>query len=90
MKLFGQGGVFDFTPPDFDYVNKRLDRLNEIEDATDYSSIPLDVDLTDEQERIGRELLNENWEIYKELEGKVVCVDVEADKEEERPWWNVW
>lgn len=71
--------LFDFSMPDFDSINAKLDRLNEIEEATDYSHIPLDVDLTDEQAQRGKELLTEKWQIYKELEGKVVCVEEEEE-----------
>ena len=91
MKLFGQGGVFDFSTPDFDGINAKLERLNEIEDSMDaiLESVEDQFDLTDEQNDRGQELLDEKWQLFKELEGKVICVDVD-EEEEERPWWKVW
>jgi hypothetical protein len=83
--------LFDFSTPDFDGVNAKLERLNEIEDASDALLKETDdiFDYTEEQSQRGKALLTEKWQIYKELEGKVTCVDVD-EEEEERPWWKVW
>lgn len=80
------GGLFDFSVPDFDGINAKLDRLNEIEDASDALDQECEdpFDMTDEQAQRGQALLDEKWELFKQLEGKVVCVDVEEEEPESR------
>jgi hypothetical protein len=81
-----------FDVPDLNDVYQKLDRLNELDDHLYRGPDSRRLDLTEEEEARDQAMLEERWQIMRDLQGKVVTIDVEKVEESEPSggFWSRW
>jgi TRAP-type C4-dicarboxylate transport system substrate-binding protein len=90
--IFGIEITFDLTPPPTqEELDAKLERYRELTPDVDAG---LDAEMTEEEERVWTRKMEEQVDLYYELQDNGVQIypsaEEEPAEEESTPWWKIW